>query len=158
MRSLIGVMAVLTVGPKAIAQGPSCAQQDSTQAHAALVASDRAFSAAYVRGDFAAMAAMYAPDGTLIPETRMVRGREAIQRFFTLAPGTRQVAHSLQIESLSLHGGTAVEVGIWSSTKQPSGSEPSTGSGRYLLVWECGRDGLWRIAYDMWHQPPRPGG
>ena len=50
-------------------------------------------------------------------------------------------------------GDVVGEVGTWSSTIQRHGEDARiTSSDRYLLVWERGSEGRWRIAYDMWHR------
>ncbi len=111
------------------------------------------FSQAMVRGDGGALAAAYTHDGVLLPPDREIRGAQAIGRYFTTGrDGYRQVAHSMIPDEVRVRGDVASEVGTWSSTIQRPGQERTTTGDRYLLVWERGEDGQWRIAYDMWHR------
>ena len=118
----------------------------------AVAAGNAAFSAAFERGDAAAIAALYTEDAVLLPSGGRNRqqGRASIERFFTLAPGVEVVDHSLETTSLEVKGDTAVEIGRWTSVTRRDGGEPRKGTGPYLLVWERGGDGAWRIDYDVW--------
>lgn len=113
-----------------------------------------AFSGAYVRGDFAAMANLYTADAVLLPADRVVRGRSDIEQYFTYGPNRIQVAHSMTPKSLErLDANTVVEIGVWSSTAGSADQPAGTASGRHMLVWHR-VDGRWLIAYDVWHRPP----
>ena len=141
MRTL--VLLTLIVGP--------LGAQDADQA--AIMAQGRAFSAAYVANDAAAIGAIYSDSAVLMPPNRTVRGRAAIEQAFTWSPPYRQLAHRMTANRLVIRGGMAVEEGIWTSTGQRGDAEPVESSERYLLVWVRESDGVWRILYDMWHRP-----
>lgn len=128
-------------------------REDNVEVRAMLAAANRAFSAAYVAGDAAGVAALYTEDAMLIPPGRTVRGRGAIQRYFTAPPGRRQLDHRLTTEEQWIDGATATEFGTWFSVTQREGVPPDTASERYLLVWKRERDGRWRMQVDMWHRP-----
>lgn len=128
-------------------------RNDSAAVREMLADINRAFSAAYIAGDAAGVAALYTEDGILIPPGRTVRGRGAIQRYFTAPPGRRQVDHRLTTEDLWIEGATATEIGTWFSVTEREGEPPDTASERYLLVWRRGTDGRWRMKVDMWHRP-----
>jgi ketosteroid isomerase-like protein len=132
-----------TLGAQA---GPS--QADSI----AISAASRAFSSAYVRNDSVALGQIYSDTALLLPPGRQVRGRAAIQRYFSWGPGYRQVAHAMTSTSLSISGNVAIDVGTWSSSGQRGDGPPNTASERYLVVWARESDGKWRILYDMWHR------
>lgn len=117
-----------------------------------LAALRSAFSAALVAGDGEAVAAMYTDDGVLLPPGREVRGKERIGRYFTSGRDYVQVAHSMIPAEVHVDGGTAYEIGTWSSTTRREGQEAVTASERYLLVWRREPGGAWRIVYDMWHR------
>lgn len=141
------------VGAATIA--PLTAQEPDPDLAAALQPLRDAFSTAYVEGRFADMAAAYTPEAVLLPSGGVVRGREAIQRFFTYGPGRTQVAHSMTPTQVTRHGpDVAVEVGVWSSTSRRGDGPANTASGRHILVWERQAGGDWLIAYDAWHGPP----
>lgn len=131
------------------------AAQDADRA--AIAAQARAFSAAYVANDTAALGALYADSAVLMPPGRSVRGRAAIQRYFHWSPPYRQVAHRLTVERLVIMGDMAVDEGTWTSTGQRGDAEPVTSTERYLVVWVRESDGVWRMLYDAWHRPqPSP--
>ncbi len=133
---------------------PLAAQSAPTTPDSAAVAANaRAFSAAFVANDMAALGQLYTEDATLLPSQREVHGRAAIERYFTHGPNQQQVSHLLQPESLIQSGNMIVDVGTWTSTTQRGSEEPVTASGRYLVVWVKGADGKWRMQYDMWHPP-----
>jgi ketosteroid isomerase-like protein len=127
--------------------------QPDPEARAAILAASRAFSAAYVRNDSAALADAYTADAVVLPPGRTIRGREAAAKYFQWGPRYRQIAHSMDSEELSLRGDTAIDVGTWTSSWQRGDEAPATASGRYLAVWVREADGKWRLRYDMWHRP-----
>ena len=122
----------------------------------AISQASRAFSAAFVAGDTAALGELYTEDAVLLPAGRTVTGRDAIKRFFAPREGRTQVAHAMNSESLLLQSDLAIDMGRWSSTTQREGEEPRTASERYLLVWQRQADGSWKMTHDAWHAP-RPG-
>jgi ketosteroid isomerase-like protein/catechol 2,3-dioxygenase-like lactoylglutathione lyase family enzyme len=123
---------------------------------AAIAAASRAFSDATVHNDSAALMRVYTQDAWLLPPNRTVRGREDIARYFRWGEGFRQLAHAMTSEDLVVDGDLAIDAGTWSSTNQNGDAPPTTLSGRYLVVWERGADGAWRMRHDMWHRPPSP--
>ncbi len=126
---------------------------DDAADRAAIGVASRAFSAAYVANDTAALGQVYADSGVLLPPGREVRGRAAIQRYFAWGPNYRQVAHAMHSAQLTISGDMAVDVGTWTSTGQRADGPASVASERYLVVWVREHDGRWRILYDMWHRP-----
>jgi len=105
-----------------------------------------AFTAAYNRGDAAAVAELYTEDGAVLPANHVtVRGRPAIQEFWQgrVAPGARAVVfESLEIEA---HGNTATEVGRY-TISGPGGA--LLGRGKYIVIWKR-RGGRWQLHRDM---------
>jgi len=76
-RMYLGACLGLMVPSVAVAQSTG-ASSDS----AAIAAASRAFSAAYVRNDTAALGRIYSDSAVLLPPNREIRGRAAIQRDF----------------------------------------------------------------------------
>jgi CubicO group peptidase (beta-lactamase class C family) len=120
-----------------------------TPAHAALRreirTANRAFSAAYVRGDTAAIRNMYVSGGrALLPSALYVRGAQDVAALFETPRSTRRLHHALYTEGLTRYDGAVVEVGSWFDA-----SERGVGTGRYTLTWvRCGA--AWCIAMDGW--------
>lgn len=118
----------------------------------AIVAQARAFSAAYVAGDTEALVAIYAKDGIAAPGGRdFVRGREALRAFWQVRPGVAIREHRLLPEELWIDGDLAYDWGYFEGVSQREGAEPSAFGGKYLVVWQRGADGVWRMANDMWN-------
>lgn len=128
-------------------------EEGGVHAARSIVEMSRRFSTAFVAQDLDTLAEIYAEDAVLLPPGRELHGREAATAWFETGGRYQQLAHSMDSHRLDLHGDTAVDVGTWTSTSQRANQEPRTVSGRYLVVWERGRDGVWRIAYDVWHNP-----
>lgn len=94
-------------------------------------AANRAFSAAYVRGDTAAIRAMYAEGaGAVLPTARHVSGARAIAGLFELPDGRERLAHALYTERLARYGDAVVEVGSWYDRYEGGAS-----TGRYTITW-----------------------
>jgi uncharacterized protein (TIGR02246 family) len=138
------VLALLTTTP-----ARAGAQSDST----AIAAASRAFSAAYVSGDTAAIRRLYTEDAMLLPPGRELRGRDAIVRYFTPGPRRVNVSHAMEPSDLRIRGDVAIDVGTWSNTWRIDDGPEQNASDRYLVVWRRGSDGAWRIEHDMWHRP-----
>jgi ketosteroid isomerase-like protein len=107
MRSiLIGCSLGLLLSSTGAAQAAS----DSAAIHRL----SRQFSAAYVRGDAAAMAALYTPDAVIFPErSNAIAGRQAIRRYWTLAPGRRVTRHLVTPQSIEVDGKHAYDHGTF---------------------------------------------
>jgi ketosteroid isomerase-like protein len=54
-----------------------------------------------------------------------------------------------------VQGDTMIETGTW-AVKAPAedGSAETTLSGRALVIWKKGEDGIWRMSQDMWVNGP----
>ena len=116
----------------------------------AIGARSRALSKAYVREDVAALVSIYTEDGVAIPGGRdSVRGREALARLWAVAEGTDVTRHVSVPAAIEIDGNHAYDWGHYEGETVREG-RTSTFRGTYLIVWERGQDGVWRIAVDMW--------
>jgi ketosteroid isomerase-like protein len=59
-------------------------------------------------------------------------------------------------DELRIAGDRAFDTGTWTHAAQAEGRPVQQSSGKYLVIWQRGRDGRWRIEYDMWHRPTAP--
>jgi ketosteroid isomerase-like protein len=146
----LGICLGLALPTAAVAQ-TSAVARDSV----AIAEASRAFSAAYVRNDTAALGQIYSDSAVLLPPNREIRGRAAIQRYFAWGANYRQLAHAMEPTRLTIAGDLAIDVGTWTSSGQRGDSDSTTASERYLVVWVRESDGAWRMLYDMWHRPAR---
>jgi uncharacterized protein (TIGR02246 family) len=119
----------------------------------AVGAADRKFEEAFNRGDAAAVAAMYTPDGAVLPPgAARADGREAIERFWrgAIDAGAGEIA--LRPEEVVEAGDLAYEVG--SATLKPRAGGAPPASVKYVVVWRRGQDGVWRLHRDVWNLNP----
>jgi uncharacterized protein (TIGR02246 family) len=116
----------------------------------------RQFSAAFMRGDAAAMADLYTPDGVIFPErSEWITGREAIQRYYTPAPGRRVTHHLLTPSRIVVDGQHAYDYGTYEIAGERDGVAWGPVRGKYVVVWR--RQGKsWRMALDIWNSLPKP--
>jgi uncharacterized protein (TIGR02246 family) len=108
-----------------------------------------AFTAAFAKGDAAALAAMYAEDATLLPAgAEMVKGRPGIQAFWSEAVKGLASAKLTTLEVLPLGAEYAEEIGTYAL--QTKAQPPQSIVGKYVVIWrKVGGD--WKLATDIWN-------
>lgn len=116
----------------------------------------RQFSAAFMRGDAAAMASLYTADGVIFPEqSEWITGREAIQRYFTPDSGGRVTHHLLTPSRIVVDGRHAYDYGTYEIAGERDGTAWGPVRGKYVVVWR--RQGnSWRMQLDIWNSIARP--
>src|SRR6185437_192135 len=106
-----------------------------------------ALSAALIRGDARAAAAMYADDGKLLsPATELLRGRREIEAFWQAGLDVGLSELELLPLELQLGAGLALEVGRYTLAVA---SRPE--SGKYAVLHRREADGVWRRAVDVFN-------
>jgi uncharacterized protein (TIGR02246 family) len=107
------------------------------------------FMAAFNKGDMAAVGQMYTEDAYLLPpDAEIVRGRTAIQTFWT---NTAAAIGDLQLTAVDVRplGNDATrEIGTF--TLKTKGDKPQEVAGKYVVVWEKA-GGQWKLAADIWN-------
>ncbi len=105
-----------------------------------------------------AIAALYAPDGVLLPPNLpRVTGTEG-NRAFWAQIWPLNATLTLASVSVKVSGDLAVEEGNWTwSAPTPQGDQKD--NGKYLVTWHK-RDGTWKVVQDIWNSdnplPPAP--
>jgi ketosteroid isomerase-like protein len=118
----------------------------------------RQFSAAYVRGDGAAMAKLYTPQAVIFPErSEMIVGREAIQGYWTLKPGQQITHHAITPSRIVFDGEHAYDYGTFEVAGKRDGTAWGHFGGKYVVVWQRQPGGRWLIQLDIWNSRPQPG-
>lgn len=126
----------------------SSAQRDSE----AIREVARRFSAAYVRGDAAAMAELYTPDGVIFPDrSPALVGREAIRKFFTPRPGQQITRHQITPTRITITGDVAHDYGTFEISGTSDGKPWGPYRGKYVVVWRRDAKGAWRMYLDIWN-------
>jgi uncharacterized protein (TIGR02246 family) len=109
-------------------------------------AANAQFSAAAAKSDGAALAALYAADGQVMPPGRdPVRGRDAIQKFWQGALDSGIAGIGLTTVEVFGHGPTATEVGQY-ELRDKTGK--ILDRGKYIVVWRH-EAGKWKLLRDM---------
>ena len=122
-----------------------------------IAAASREFSARYEQGDATGQAALYTLDAVILPPGRpAIRGRAAIQAYWTLAPGQRVLEHRVTADSVIVEDRVAYDWGTFTVRGERNG-EGYRGGGKYLIVWREVAPGTWQMQFDMWNAgPPAP--
>ncbi len=116
----------------------------------------RQFSAAFMRGDAAAMADIYTRDGVIFPEqSERITGREGIQRYFTLPPGRRITRHVLTPSRIVVDGQHAYDYGTYEISGERDGTAWGPVRGKYVVVWRR-HENTWRMQLDIWNSSAKP--
>lgn len=132
----VALLACLCLTPAAYADG----------VRTAIEAANAKFSAAAAKGDGAALAAMYATDGQVMPAgSDPIRGTDAIQKFWQGALDSGVAAVALKTIDVFGQSPTATEVGEY-ELRDKAGKVLD--HGKYIVVWRHS-DGKWKLLRDM---------
>jgi len=107
------------------------------------------WTAAFNKGDAAAVVALYTEDAYVLPPgSGMVKGRAAIEAFWRQAAQQMSDAKLTTIDVLPLGRSAAREIGT--VTLKTKSQPPQEVVGKYVVVWrKIGRD--WKLATDIWN-------
>jgi uncharacterized protein (TIGR02246 family) len=109
------------------------------------------FMDAFSRADAAGIAALYTEDTKLLPPGfPMMTGKEAVQSFWQGAINSGVTEAKLETLELESQGNLASEIGRFTLTVQLQGSETTTMTGKYVVVWKK-QDGSWKLHIDIWN-------
>jgi uncharacterized protein (TIGR02246 family) len=127
-----------------IAASPAAAQDKAT-----FDKLNDAFVAAFKKADFAAVAAMYTEDATVLPPgSNVVKGRPAIQAFWTQAGQGIGDIKLTTVDVKALGADAAREIGTFSLMTK--GQQSQQVVGKYVVVWQkVGTD--WKLMTDIWN-------
>ncbi|MFN4143567.1 YybH family protein [Aestuariivirga sp.] len=122
---------------------------------AAIEAVNAEFSAAFNRGDTAAVAALYTEDGMLLPPGEaVVSGRSGIAAYWKAGADMGLSNLQLRATEVESHGPMAFESGEASFDVKASDGNKTTAKVKYLVVWK-NVDGAWKLHRDMWNDPAK---
>ena len=130
------------------------AQEKAKSAREAIAAANKAFEAAHLRGDAAALAAQYTAEAQILWEDRdLIQGRAAIEAEWRKdmgGPGRKAKLTTLEIEE---QGDWAYETGKFLVTA-PDGKVVY--DGKYICIWKR-EQGQWKIHRDIGNKnaPPK---
>jgi ketosteroid isomerase-like protein len=145
---------LLLLGP--LVRAPTLRAQTVAADSTAIHGLGRQFSAAYMRGDAAAMAGLYTTDAVIFPErSEWITGRDDIRRYWTLSPGRRITRHVLTPTRIVVDGEHAYDYGTFEIAGERDGIAWGPSRGKYVVVWRREKDG-WRMQLDIWNSDTKP--
>jgi uncharacterized protein (TIGR02246 family) len=145
--------AVLAALPLLLITGPGHAQDAKAAIEEAAIAWETAFNA----GDGKALAELYTEDAALFPPgAERVDGKAAIAEFWQGAIDSGLADADLEPVEVVEAGDLAYEVGVVTLSAPGSDGERVPVSGKYIVVWQLGDDGAWRLHRDIWNMNAAP--
>lgn len=147
--ALFSVAFLLALAPteECLAQAPTASQDIEM-----IKAQSRRFSGAYVSGDINLLVSLYTSDGVAAPGGRdFIRGSDALLPYWSLPKGRTVIRHTSVPTEIEVDGDHAYDWGYYEGQAAQDGEPLDLFRGTYVIVWERGDDGAWRIAVDMWH-------
>jgi uncharacterized protein (TIGR02246 family) len=138
MWRIVMITGLLSLGSPAVAQNKATIEK-----------LNEVWTAAFNKGDAAAVAALYTEDAYVLPPgSAMVKGRPAIEAFWRQAAQQMTDAKLTTVDVLPLGRTAAREIGT--VTLKTKSQPPQEVVGKYVVVWrKIGRD--WKLATDIWN-------
>jgi uncharacterized protein (TIGR02246 family) len=137
-------IAVLAICVGLTGVGPALAQSAAT-----IQALNDKWTAAFDKGDAAAVAAMYTQDAVVLPPGHdMAKGRSAIEAFWKEAAQQVGDAKLVTLDVLPLGPRAAREIGT--VTLRTKAQPPQQVVAKYVVVWR-NVGGRWLLATDIWN-------
>jgi uncharacterized protein (TIGR02246 family) len=156
-QSLLSLALLLTfAGCAGPAKAPAAAA-DPTALRDAIQAREREWSAAYLAGNAAGVAALYTEDAaTIQPSGDWSRGRDGITKYYQAQFDTVAVTAREDItEEVTAAGDFAVEIGHYSfQGTSKADKSPRSGAGRYMVLWRKDGAGTWQLHRDIGSEAP----
>jgi uncharacterized protein (TIGR02246 family) len=150
-RFRVAALAVSLLFP-ALVLRPEPPKMDPARAAIEKVGKD--FAAAYARGDYSAVARMYAEDAIAFPpDGDMVKGRAAIEALWKEAGASGIKSLEFEIVDVVSSGNLAAETGIATMHIQPAGQAAATAKVKYVVVYKK-VGGAWLLYRDIWNSMP----
>ncbi len=115
---------------------------------------NKAFAAAMVKGDAAAVTNLYTEDGQLLfMDGKTYKGRKEISDLMAgFFSGSTVKAMTITSEESHMLGDALFDTGRYEMTLVAKDGKETTSKGRYLEVLKKGKDGVWRL----WRDCPLP--
>jgi uncharacterized protein (TIGR02246 family) len=128
--------------------GAGLAAGQTVGPRAAIEAANARFSADFLKGDATAVASHYTAAAQVFPPNGdVVRGREAIAKFWKGVMDAGIKGAKLVTVEVEAHGDSAHEVGTYVLTGEGG---KALDNGKYVVVWKR-EGGQWRIHRDIWN-------
>lgn len=147
MRSRLALFLVGSAALAACSGRPAPAPTvDLAAARVAIAAANKSWDDNYLKGDAAAVAAIFTEDAASLPPGRpTIRGRAAIEADIKAElDSTKYTASVDTTDELIAAGEYVVEIGSWSSKGTFKSGKPTNEGGRWMAVWKRDATGAWK--------------
>jgi uncharacterized protein (TIGR02246 family) len=112
----------------------------------------RSFEELFYRGDAATMTSFYTQDAMIMaPDSEAVRGRPAIQEFWTAACQAAQrtgMKRTINVQRVERSGDLGYVVSTVTLEIPAADGQPTTITFNDVTVWKTGADSRWRVVVD----------
>jgi len=130
-------------------------QVRADDAQHAIEAGAPVFAETFNAGDGAALAAYYTENAQLLPPgSDIVEGREAIAAFWQGAMDSGLKLDAVTPVEITQAGDMAVDIGMLALTAPDGAGGTVSLSAKYIVIWQLGDDGVWRLHRDTWNMNP----
>ena len=127
-------------------------KQDMVAEKEKILEGTRAFSKAYIDGDYDAIANAYTADAKIFPNnTPIIEGREAIKKRWILPEGSKTLHHEINPVEINFLGNYAYDYGHYNGKTQTAKGEEIAWKGKYVVVWKK-VDDQWKMYLDIWNR------
>lgn len=117
-----------------------------------ILAKIKAFSNAYMGADYETIANAYTVDGKIFPGgTKIIEGREAIQKRWTITNGSKVLHHEIEPVEITFLGDYAYDYGYYRGKTQKKDETIVEWEGKYVIVWKK-EAGEWKMYLDIWNR------
>jgi ketosteroid isomerase-like protein len=114
-------------------------------------AANKAWLAAYAKGDATALAALYTDTATILPAgAALVGGHDAIVKFMKATIDSGLKITALTTVSIDRHGSVALEVGRLAGDAPGPDNKMVHLEGKYVVYWKR-VNGAWKLDTDIWN-------
>ena len=135
---------LMVVGWLTLGAAPAFAEERAT-----IEKLNDSWTAAFNKGDAAAVAALYTEDAYVLPPgSEIVKGRAAIEAFWRQAAQQMSDAKLTTVDVLPLGRSAAREIGT--VTLKTKSQPPQEVVGKYVVVWRK-INGQWVLITDIWN-------
>lgn len=112
----------------------------------------KSFSEHVMASDHAKIGASYTSDAKIFPSNRdIIRGEEAITRYWIQPSGTSVKFHKITPEEIKINGNEAYDYGYYEGISVNSEGQENSWKGKYVIIWRKVDDD-WKIYLDIWNR------
>ena len=117
-----------------------------------ILSNTKDFSNFVMNSDYESIGRAYTEDAKIFPNnTEILKGREAIIKYWTLPEGVQTKYHKVNPEEIKILGNEAYDYGYYEGTTLRANGTESKWKGKYVIIWRK-IDQQWKIYLDIWNR------